>query len=178
MTLTLPGTNRITNLHLTPDQINWQIDGDTRAWLEQLPREVERGEKLYVLIHKDHPQPFTIMEADVWDPEAQSYVDMFVMRTDHLGSDTYTRLRRARQIPLLKRLEWAEKENEKYEEDYHQQELDQLYYTLGEPMQRLMQKTGFTASGVGSKSYPIVNKKRRQEKAVSSSKVVLPAGVR
>jgi hypothetical protein len=184
MLLTLPGSNRPTNLHLTPDQINWQLDGDTVEWLRQLPLEVERGEKLYVLYHKDHPKPWVIMEADVWDPELDNgrggYVDMFVLRTDHLSSETYTRLRRARQIPLLKRLEWAERENEQYEKSVREQELEQLYYTLGEPMQRELIRNGFTGSSVGSKSYPIVSrqKQRYKSQAKSSSGVILPAGVR
>lgn len=185
MSLVLPGTNRITNLHLSPDQINWQIDGDTRDWLAHLPEEVDGGEKLYVLIHKDHPKPFTIMEKDVWDAEANAYVDMFVLRTDHLGSDTYRRLARAKKIPLLQRLEWAEKENAEFERQAHEEELDRLYYTLGEPMEYEMRRNGFTRSGVGSKSYPIVSRQKQRYKsqankpsAISSNKVVLPSGVR
>lgn len=183
MTLTIPGTNAPTNLHLSPDQIHWQLDGDTIEWLKHLPEEVERGEKLYVLIHKDQPEPYIIMEADCPDPETGRYVDMFVTRTDHLGADTYTRIRRARQVPLLKRLEWLEKENAEFEAKEKERIKDELYENLGGDLYRLMHRTGFAHGR--AESYPLAGpayrrsrNDRLQREARSQSGVVLPSNVR
>lgn len=175
MALTIPGTHAPTNLHLTPDQINWQLDGDTVEWLRHLPEEVERGEKLYVLYHKGQPEPYVIMEADCLDHDSGRYVDMFVMRTDHLGSDTYLRLRRARKVPLLKRLEWAEKENQAHEMAEKQRLKEEMYETLGGPMLRELDRNGFLPGPRGT-SYPKRGPAHRRATAEnrSSGGVLLP----
>lgn len=179
MALTIPGTGAPTNLHLSPDQVNWQLDGDTVEWLRHLPEEVERGEKLYVLYHKDQPEPWVIMESDCIDPDTGRYVDMFVMRTDHLGSDTYLRLRRARKVPLIKRLEWAERENDEFERKERERLQEEMYETIGGPMLRHLERCGFL-KGPRAENYPLGGPayQRSKSQARSSSGVVLPSGVR
>lgn len=174
MSLILPGTNRPTNLHLTPDQMRWELDGDTLAWLKNLPLEVEGGDRLYVLIQEQNREPFIIMEKDIRQDDG-TYRDQFVLRTDRLDRRTYDRLRRARQIPLMKRLEWAQQENERYEAQHREEEMDELYETLGGPMLRELDRASFLGAPRGE-SYPKRGPAHRRATAGrrSSGGVLLP----
>jgi hypothetical protein len=124
-------------LRLRPDQLQYNLDGETLRWLENLPTAVEDGDKLFVVIHEDQPTPFYIMQTH--DDGAIS----LLWRSDHLGEDTYTALRRMRNVPLSKRLDEFEKEEAKHLADQKQERADELYETLGGPMYRELHRNGF-----------------------------------
>jgi hypothetical protein len=137
MSLIIPASARPSNLHLAPHQVRFELDGETLHWLEHLPEEVQDGDRLFVVIHEDHPEPFVVME------HADDGTDMFVLRTDRLDAKTYETLRRARFIPLHKRLAAFEKEEAKHQADQKQHELDELYERIGGPMYRELHRNGF-----------------------------------
>lgn len=142
------------NLHLRPDQIRWELDSDTVQWLEHLPGAVEDGDRLFVVIHEDHEKPFCIMEA------ADDGTAMLVWRTDHLGEDTYTNLRRMRHVPLHKRLDEIEKQEEKDAAAKKQDELDDLWERIGGPMYHDLHRYGF-AHGAKSTNGALVKRRQR-----------------
>jgi len=128
-------------LRLRPDQLNYNLDGDTLAWLEKLPEAVEDGDKLFVVLHEDQEKPFYIMQT-----QDDGQVSL-LWRTDHLGEDTYTALRRMRFIPLSKRLDEIERQEAKDEAAAKEAEMEELYERIGGPMYHMLHRYGFAHGG-------------------------------
>lgn len=145
-------------LRLRPDQLRYELDGATLQWLKTLPEAVEDGDKLFVVIHEDQEKPFYIMQTH--DDGAIS----LLWRTDHLGEDTYTALRRMRQIPLSKRLDEIERQEEKDELARKQEERDELYERIGGPMYHMLHRYGFAHGGKHTNA-PLRNPTARRARA-------------
>lgn len=162
MTLAIPGSARPTNLHLTPEQIHWDLDADTLHWLEHLPDAVEGGDRLFVLIHKDHDEPFVIVE------HADDGSDMFVMRTAHLDERTYERLRYMRQVPLDKRIERLDRIAADWEREDMENRTEEMYERFGGDMRWQLYRDGFIDSpGV---SMPLRNPTAKRHRAEGRKK--------
>lgn len=145
-------------LRLRPDQLRYNLDGATLQWLKTLPEAVEDGDKLFVVIHEDQEKPFYIMQTQ--DDGAVS----LLWRTDHLGEDTYTALRRMRFIPLSKRLDEIERQEEIDAAQAKQDEQDEMYERIGGPMYHMLHRYGF-AHGGKHVSAPLRNATARRARA-------------
>lgn len=135
--LAIPASTVAGVLRLSPDQLTYNLDGDTLQWLKTLPEAVEGGDRLHVVIHEDNPKPFHIL---------QTHDDgniSLLWRTDHLGEDTYTAIRRMSFIPISKRLDEIEKQEAKDEAHAKEQEMGELYERIGGPMYRMLHRYGF-----------------------------------
>lgn len=148
----------VTNLRLRPDQVNWDLDGNTVQWLKTLPEAVEDGDKLFVVLHENAEKPFVIMQTE--DDGSAS----ILWRTDHLGEDTYTALRRMRFIPLSKRLDEIERQEAKDAETAREEEKADLYERIGGPMYHMLHRYGFAHGGKHTNA-PLRNPTARRARA-------------
>lgn len=147
----LPGSTRPSNLRVDPDLISAHIEGDLYRICDRI--KAEFGNRLFVVMHKDHPKPYVIME------RADDGIERFVLRTDVLDGRVVDRLQYLLKVPLDKRLAEFEKLEDKHEAEKKEEELEELYENLGRPMRRQFYKDGFIDSY--PTSYPIVNPKRK-----------------
>ena len=85
-------------------------------------------------------------------------------RTDHLGEDTYTALRRMRHVPLSKRLDAIEREEEKDALAKKEQEREELYERIGGPMYHMLHRYGF-AHGDRHTNAPLRNPTARRARS-------------
>lgn len=163
MSLVIPGMARPSNLHLSPEQVkSVELDADAYDWMKRLPEEVIGGERLFVVIHEDHPRPYVIME------HADDGSDMFVLRTDHLGADTLETLRRAVKIPLHQRLAEFEKAEAKAEQERQEAEHADLYERIGGPLYRDLHRYGFAHGR--AESFRPMNATARRSRAAESKR--------
>jgi len=145
-------------LRLRPDQLKYELDGDTLQWLKTLPEAVEGGDKLHVVIHEDHEKPFHIIQQD------ETGALSLLWRTDHLGEDTYTALRRMQYIPLSKRLDEIERQEEIDAAKAKEEEMAELYERIGGPMYHMLHRYGFAHGGKASNA-PLRNPTARRARA-------------
>lgn len=145
-------------LRLRPDQLHYELDGDALQWLKTLPEAVEDGDKLYVVIHEDQEKPYYIMQIQ------EDGTHSLLWRTDHLGEDTYTALRRMRFIPINKRLDEIERQEEKDALDQAEAEREDLYERIGGPMYHMLHRYGFSHGGKAMNA-PLRNPTARRARA-------------
>ena len=137
MGLILPGSAKPSNLHLAPHQVSMHVEGDVFNICERIRTEVPDGDRLFVVMHEEHPKPYVVME------KCDDGTERFVYRTDSLDARLLEKLRYFVNVPFEKRFEQAEKEEAKARAEFHEQELDDLWNGMGERMHHQLERDDF-----------------------------------
>lgn len=140
-TLHLPEGTRPSNLHLNPDTDKVRLvssdlyricdrikEISDRLYLVELQRNSSEGEKFgYALMEK---QP------------NMDYLVFRIAMTD-LDGRVLERIRYLMSLGLHERIAICDKEREKWEADKHEDDMEELWETMGGPMYLEMERTGF-----------------------------------
>jgi hypothetical protein len=158
MSLVLPGSAAPSNLHLAPHQVNMHVEGDVFNICERIRTEVPQGDRLFVVMQEDHPKPYVVME------KSDDNVERFVCRTDALDGRLIARLQYLINVPFEKRFAEAERLEQKLREEAHEQELDDLWNSMGERMHFQLERDNFIDSRGKSLPLSLTDTGRRHRK--------------
>lgn len=141
--LILPHRTAPSNLNLRPSVKVRYIESD----LYDICRRIQEiSPNLFILeLEEGDTASFAIME------HCRDGVERLVYKVEELDGRVVERLRYLMSVPLMERIEAANREEHKFEEDRKEAELEHLYETLGGPMHTQMVHDGFS---LGNKSYP------------------------
>jgi hypothetical protein len=143
MGISIPGTSRPNNLHLSPELRVGVIDGDLYNICGRI---AEISPNLFIIDAKDHKDcAWIIME------KCSDGVDRMIFKVQDLDARVVRKLREIMSVSLATRVAQLEKENLDFEEQHKADELDKLYETMGRPMWTQLEHDGFIQRGV---SYP------------------------
>lgn len=131
MSLIIPASAAPTNFRSDGTEV---IDSDVFNICERL-REISRS----LVLRYDHAQEkFIVSEV------CEDGVERFVKKYDELTPQIESDMRYLLGVPFAERVKELERENEKFEQQFHEDEMDRLWYQLGEPMLHQLHKDGFT----------------------------------
>lgn len=133
--LVIPGNASPNNLSLPEGTQAIMVESDMYSICDRV-KEIS-SDLFIVLLQDDNKYSYAIME------KCKDGVERLVYKVKELDGRVLDRLRYLMKVPLTERMETLEKEEHRMEKDRKEQEVEELYERMGEPMRWQLQHDGF-----------------------------------
>lgn len=135
-TIILPGSAMPSNLVVPEGVVAESVESDLYSICERVK---EISESLHIVLLKGDPRGmnFAIME------RCEDGVARLIYKVKELDARVLERLRYLMAVPFEQRFEQVEKDNHRWEQAQHEEQLEDLYERLGRPMWTELERCGF-----------------------------------